>query len=232
MIFRKAKSSPSNCECVRAEFSAYLDGAVSGVEMAAIATHLAECSLCDREFTAWRSVQRALGELGRAKAPVRLQARLRSALEIERERGTNLPFSQQMARIWHAWLGEAAARVAGGVAAAVVILGSAGQFLASNTPVMANDDNMAHLVGPRYLYSQVPPRPLQTGHDVPVLVQAKVDERGRVYDYAIIAGPADLKVRLRVEENLLSSVFRPATAFGVPVSGQVIMTYSGVSVRG
>ena len=197
-----------------------------------MANHLGVCSACDREFTAWRSVQAALGELGRAKAPARLQAQLRSALEIERERGTNLSFSQQVTRVWHAWLGEASARVAGGLAAAIIILGSAGQFLASNTPVMANDDNMAHLVGPRYLYSQVPPRPLQTGHDVPVLVQAKVDERGRVYDYAIIAGPADLKVRLRVEENLLSSVFKPATAFGVPVSGQVIMTYSGISVRG
>ena len=232
MMFRKARSMPPSCESVRTEFSAYLDGAVSGVEMAAIANHLAECSPCDREFAAWRSVQTALGELGGAKAPVRLQAQLRSALEIERERGTNLSFSRQVTRIWHTWLGEATARVAGGVAAAVVILGSAGQFLASNTPVMANDDNMAHLVGPRYLYSQVPPRPLQTGHDVPVLVQAKVDERGRVYDYAIIAGPADTKVRLRVEENLLASVFKPATAFGVPVSGEVIMTYSGVSVRG
>lgn len=232
MMFRGANPSQSKCESVRAEFSAYLDGMMSGVEMAAVAAHLSDCAGCEREFVAWRSVQNALGDLGKAKAPARLQARLRSTLAIERERGTNLSFPQQVVRMWHGWLAEASARVAGGAAAAVILLGSAGQFLASNTPVFANDDNMAHLVAPRYLYSQVPPRPLETGHDVPVLVQAKVDERGRVYDYVIIAGPADPTVRLRIEENLLASVFKPATAFGVPVSGQVIMTYSGVSVRG
>jgi len=39
-------------------------------------------------------------------------------------------------------------------------------------------------------------------------------------------------VRLRVEENLLSSVFTPATLFGAPVRGHVVMTYMGVSVHG
>jgi hypothetical protein len=35
-----------------------------------------------------------------------------------------------------------------------------------------------------------------------------------------------------VEQNLLTSVFRPATVFGVPVDGHVMLTYAGVSVRG
>ncbi len=232
MIFRKATSIGENCEAVRANFSAYLDGAVTGVEMTMLAQHFSGCNECAERFAEWRSVQTALGDLGRAKAPARLQAQLRSALAIERERGTNLSLPKQVTRMWQSWLAEASARAAGGLAAAILLLGGAAQFLASNTPVLASDDNMAHLVSPRYLYSQVPPRPLQTGHDVPVLVQAMVDERGRVYDYTIVAGPADKDVQLRVEENLLASVFRPATAFGVPVSGQVIMTYSGVSVRG
>jgi hypothetical protein len=59
-----------------------------------------------------------------------------------------------------------------------------------------------------------------------------VDTQGRVYDYAIIEGPTDSAVQVRVEENLLSSVFKPATVFGVPVRGHVVMTYMGLSVQG
>jgi hypothetical protein len=59
-----------------------------------------------------------------------------------------------------------------------------------------------------------------------------VDTRGRVYDYTIVDGPRDQAVRLEVEQNLLSSVFTPATVFGVPVDGHVMVTYTGVSVRG
>lgn len=232
LMFRKANLLPEICLVVRESFSPYLDGAVSGVEMASLEGHLQSCAACNREFAEWRSVQMALGELGPARAPERLQARLRSAIATERELGTHLSFSERVVRMWHAGLGEASTRFAGGLTAAIILLGGAGQFLASNTPVLANDDNMAHLIAPRYLYSQVPPRPLETGHDVPVLVQVKVDERGRVYDYTIVAGPADERVRTRVEENLLASVFRPASVFGVPVSGEVIMTYSGISVRG
>jgi len=91
---------------------------------------------------------------------------------------------------------------------------------------------MAHLIAPHFLYSQVPLMAVQTGRDVPILVDAKVDTSGRVYDYTILDGPRDMAVRLEVEQNLLSSVFRPATVFGTPVDGHVMLTYTGVSVRG
>ena len=70
------------------------------------------------------------------------------------------------------------------------------------------------------------------GAESPVLVEAKVDGEGRVYDYTIVSGPADPAIERRVQEDLLSSVFRPAMAFGVPVAGRVVITYSGISVRG
>ena len=78
----------------------------------------------------------------------------------------------------------------------------------------------------------MPPTAVETGRDVPVLIDAKVDTRGRVYDYTILDGPSDSAVRRQVEQNLLTSVFKPATVFGVPVEGHVMLTYTGVSVRG
>jgi anti-sigma factor RsiW len=225
------------CEDVRSGFSGYLDGAVSGVEMAAIATHLEYCGGCAEEFAAWRSVQRTLGQLGPARPPARLQARLREAIAVERERGAHLSFGRRALLLWESTLAPFAVRLSGGLAAALVLAGGlTWMFAAPLAAVQASDSAMANLVAPRYLYSQVPPQPIVTHReepsDVPIVVEAMVDSKGRVYDYTILAGPHDADVRVRVEDNLLSSIFKPATVFGVPVRGHVVMTYDGVSVRG
>ncbi len=226
----------TDCGAAHAGFSAYLDGAMSGVEMAAISTHLEACGACAAEFAAWRDVQRALGELGPAQPPVSLQARLRSAIAAEREQGTYLSFARRSGRralrAWKSSLAPMALPLSGGLAAALVLVGALGWIFAAPLSVQANDDRMAHMVAPHYLYSQVPPRAVETRRDIPVVVEAQIDTDGRVYDYTILAGPTDQKVRIRIEDDLLASVFQPATVFGVPVTGHVVLTYAGVSVRG
>ncbi|HEY5382676.1 MAG TPA: anti-sigma factor [Acidobacteriaceae bacterium] len=220
------------CQTVQAAFSSYLDGAMSGLEMGRMAEHLDVCRGCAAEFRAWRKVQTALGELGPAKAPRRLQAQLRMAMAAERARGSYLSISGRVVRVWKTSVAPLALQGAGGLVAAMLLAGGLFRLFAPGIAVQANDDDLAHLIAPHYLYSQVPPQPIQTGHEVPILVEAKVDTRGRVYDYVILDGPSDREVRLRVEQNLLSSVFQPATVFGVPVDGQVMLTYTGVSVEG
>jgi anti-sigma factor RsiW len=237
MSKRLNQAASRDCEDVRSEFSAYLDGAVSGVQMARIATHIEDCSGCAEEFAVWRGVQRSLSEMGPARPPARLQARLREAIAVERERGTHLSFSRRALLLWESTLAPLAFRLSGGLAAALILVGGlTWMFAAPLAAVQASDDRMAHLVAPRYLYSQVPPQPIKTHReepsDVPIVVEAMVDSKGRVYDYTILAGPNDPGVRVRVEDNLLSSVFQPATVFGVPVRGHVVMTYSGISVQG
>ena len=222
----------SECLAAQAAFSSYLDGALTGVEMGQVANHLAGCGPCSTEFDAWRAMQAALGELGPAKPPTRLQERLRAALEIEREHGTHLPLFSRIQLIWQTSVAPLAVQTAGGMAAAVLLLAGLFRLFGPGVEVQANDDGLAHLIAPHYLYSQVPPTAVETGRDVPVLIDAKVDTRGRVYDYTIIDGPSDSVVRRQVEQNLLTSVFKPATVFDVPVDGHVMLTYTGVSVRG
>jgi hypothetical protein len=217
---------------VRSGFSAYLDGAISGVEMAAISDHLESCSECAADFKVWREVQRTLGELGPAQPPARLQASLRATLAAERERGAHLPFHRRALLLWKSSIAPLALRLSGGLAAALMLAGGLGWMFGAPIAVLANDDAMAHLVAPRYLYSQVPPEPIDTHRDVPIIVEALVDSTGRVYDYSILDGSQDPEVKVRVENNLLGSVFKPATVFGVPVRGHVVITYTGVSVRG
>ena len=222
----------SECLEVQAAFSSYLDGALSGVEMGRIADHLAECPACATEFKGWCSMETALSDLGPARPPARLQQRLRAALDLEREHGTHLPVFARVALIWRTSVAPLAVQTAGGMAAAVLLLASVFRLFGPGIEVQANDDGLANLIAPRYSYSEVPPMAVETGRDVPVLIDAKVDTRGRVYDYTIIDGPSDAAVRRQVEQNLLTSVFKPATVFGVPVEGHVMLTYAGVSVRG
>lgn len=231
-VYEQNPMLAEECERARGEFSAYLDGAISGVEMAAISEHLEGCGDCSGEFAAWRNVQRSLGELGPAQVPVELQARLQAALGEERSRGSYLPFGRRMLLAWERSIAPAALRVSGGLAAALLLVFGMGWMFGGPIAVQANDEHMAHLVAPRYLYSQVPPLPIETRRDVPIVVEAQVDTAGRVYDYTVIEGPQDPKVLVRIEDNLLGSVFKPATVFGVPVRGHVVMTYAGVSVRG
>jgi Putative zinc-finger len=222
----------SECLAAQAAFSSYLDGALSGVEMGRVADHLAACVPCATEFDGWRSMQTALEDLGSAKPPARLQQQLRAALDLEREHGTHLPLFARVALIWRTSVAPLAVQTAGGMAAAVLLLGSLFRMFGPGIEVQANDDGLANLIGPHYLYSQVPPVAVETGRDVPVLIDAKVDTSGRVYDYTIVDGPNDPAILRQVEQNLLTSVFKPATVFGVPVEGHVMLTYAGVSVRG
>jgi hypothetical protein len=238
MIFRKTtplqpqQTRPEACETTRAEFSGYLDGAISGVAMATIASHLEACDDCAQEFEALRTVQQSLSSLGHATAPDRLQAQLHQAIALERERGTHLSLRGKFLLAWDDWLASAALRASAGLAAAIVFLGGFAWMFGAPLAVQANDDNMSHLIAPHFLYAEVPPQPVTLDRDTLIMVEAKVDTTGRVYDYSILSGPTDPSARLRVEQNLLASIFKPATLFGAPVRGHVVLTYTGISVRG
>ena len=89
------KSLP--CRAIRASFSGYLDGAISGLRMQQIAHHIEGfedaggdripgCESCARELAAWRATQDALSALGPVKAPADLALRLRIAISHEHAR--------------------------------------------------------------------------------------------------------------------------------------------------
>ncbi len=222
-----------SCAAVRLEFSAYLDGALSGSAMGDLAAHLDECESCSLEFDAWRGMQDILGSLGPAPVPTALQSQLRDTLASERERGTYLSPLERFTEFCRQTLVPAGLRVSAGLAGALLLVCGLTWLVGSAAPVQANDDRLAHLNAPVYLYSMTPPAPITTsGRFVAVLVDAKVNAQGRVYDYQMLDGPSDTATRSRIEANLLGSIFKPATVFGVPVPGHAVMTYTAVSVRG
>jgi hypothetical protein len=234
------------CTAIRASFSSYLDGAVSGVEMQEISRHMEGsddgvggkripgCETCAREFAAWRMTQDAISTLRPAKPPSDLALKLRLAISREHaKRGSRL--LDRLSLIWDNAVRPLVLQVSAGFAGSVVLVGTIMLLLgmvAAPQPVLANDEPLGAVTPPHYLYSTVSSGTIVTAHGTAIVVEASIDTAGRVYDYTIVAGPQDEAVQTQVADQLLGSVFEPASAFGVPIRGRVIVTFFGISVRG
>jgi anti-sigma factor RsiW len=224
----------SQCAHLRDQFSAYLDGAVSGAVMHEIATHLEICSGCSREFAQWRNAQALVSSIGPAKAPEDLSLRLRVAISQQLANTTHEKIARGRVRWQNSFL-PLVWQISAGFASTVALLGGVallvGMF-ASPEPLLARDEPLGMASSPRFLYTSLAPAEGVADSNNPVVVQAFVNGEGRVYDYKIVSGSADIKTRSLLEDTLLFSVFAPAQVFGQPVRGTVLLSFSGVSVRG
>jgi anti-sigma factor RsiW len=247
-----------HCKSISAQFSDYLDGAMSGKAMQRIAAHLEQCPSCADDFALWRRMQQTLGDLGPVKPPSDLGLRLRVALSQERNRTARNSLARWQVRWQNTWA-PFLIRASAGFASAVLLLGSAAVLIgafASPETVEARDQPSDAAASPRFLYSMIESNApqstmgaaeLQNSVNISsahpdsravdaspnaVVVAAYVNEQGRVYDYRIISGPDDSVSRAQVENLLLFSVFEPARIFGEPVRGVAVVTFSGISVQG
>jgi negative regulator of sigma E activity len=238
------------CRSIRERFSAYLDGALTGVAMQQTASHLESCAGCRQEFAGWRAMQAALSSVGPAKAPADLALRLRVAISQEQSHTARQSLARWQVR-WKNTMAPFLLRASAGFASAVLLLGTAallvGEF-ASPQPVEARDVSDDAATNPRFLYSLVasstPGESLNVAHpagldvhatadaSTSVVVEAYVNSAGRVYDYRIISGPDTAASRAQIENLLLFSVFEPARVFGQPVRGVAVLSFSGISVQG
>ena len=228
--------SPASSDCVatRAAFSDYLDGAVSGHEMHAIATHFESCSDCTSEFATWRAMQMALSSLRTEKAPADLGLKLRVAISQQKAQ-RDVRWIDKFAVRWENAFRPMLIQVSAGLAGAVVLIGTIAYLLgvvAAPQPVLANDVPLEAITAPHYLYSAANPRPILTDRDTTIVVEAAVNDLGQVYDYRIVSEPESPEVQKQVAEQLMLSVFRPASVFGAPARGHIVLTFAGISVRG
>jgi hypothetical protein len=246
-----------SCRSIRDQFSDYLDGALTGVAMQQVASHLDGCAECSQEFLEWRQMQQMLTDVGPAKAPADLALRLRVAISQEQAKTPR----QSLARFQVRWTNTFAPfllRASAGFASAVLLVGTAALMIGAFTspePVEARDQSSDAATSPRFLYSMTESNSLVNTADLddhprevrtqsrtavfttdssinPIVVEAYVNSAGLAYDYRIVSGPSDPQSRARVETLLLFSVFEPARVFGEPVHGIALITLSGISVQG
>ncbi len=225
----------NGCGSMRARFSEYLDGRLTGVEMQRIAAHLEGCRVCAAEWYSLRRVQTSLASLGPVPEPENLLLRVRVAVSQERARRKQSPF-HHWNLAWQNTVGPFLLQAAAGFASAVLLIGSVAVLVglvAQPPSAHAGDEPLGNATAPRLLYSLN-----GTGDNGmaslpgPVVVEAYVDRSGKVYDFRIVSGPSDPATRAQVENLLLESVFDPARFFGQPVRGLAVVSFSGVSVRG
>jgi anti-sigma factor RsiW len=213
------------CTEVRALFSSYLDGAVTGVEMHDVSAHLKQCTTCQPEYDLLESTRALVSSLGRRMPPPDLALNIRVALSNARSHNALGMLRRFVIRLENAFNGVMFPATAG-ILSAIMFFGTLIGLLAP-AQVRANDDvATAFYTPPRLEMSEYPVL------DSPVVIEAYVDARGFVENYRIISGPDDEQVREQLNRALLLDVFAPAQSFGHPVPGKVVMSFSRVNVGG
>jgi anti-sigma factor RsiW len=229
-----------SCAAIQELFSAYLDGAITGYEMQEISHHIegsddiAGCPICARELAAWQVTQNAVCRVRPAKAPEDLALRLRIAISREHA-SRESKWLDRLSLAWDNAVRPMLVQVSAGLAGTVALVGSIVMLLgvvAAPQEVLANDEPLGAVTAPHYLYSTVSPGGIVAPHGSAIVVEASVNASGRVYDFTIVSGPKGAGVWTQIANQLIGSVFEPASAFGVPIRGRVIVTFSGISVRG
>src|SRR5262249_35872923 len=216
------------CSQARRQFSSYIDGAVSGVEMRNISSHLEECGGCRDEYAQLENTRVLVSSLGRKQAPPELALRIRVRLSAESSRRWNQVISGHAIALQHAFHSFMLPATAGGLSAPVFFSILLGLFV--TPPVSANDVPTMLYTPPRLESSGYPENELTL--DSPILIETSVDAMGKVQNYRIISGRDDEQIREQLNRALLFTIFAPAQSFGRPVPGKVVISFSHINVGG
>jgi len=215
--------------------SPYLDGVAPSQQMRQLSDHIQDCRACAREYAMLRMTQNAVAGLGRKQLPPELGLRLRVMISQQAAMRRRSPWAALQMRVENAFQAFMVPATAGAVSA-IVMFGLLIGMFAIPAPLRAsNNDVPTKLYTPPQLVLSPFAGSLTSDSDDAVVVEALVDESGRVQDYRIISAPANFvpsKMVSRLENLLIFTVFQPARAFGRPTSGRAIISFSRISVRG
>ena len=218
-----------NCSQARSLFSPYLDGALNGRQMRDLGNHLAQCAACGQESALLADTQRAVNSLGRRQAPPELALKLRVALSHEAARARRRSFAGLQVRLEDA-LNAFMVPATAGVLSAIVFFGLLIGLFA--LPVQANNDVPTMLYTPPVLAQSPFSNGMERMNADSIVVEAYVDANGRVQDYRILSEPTTDEIKPQLENMLIFTTFRPATAFGQPTSGRAVLSFSKINVKG
>jgi len=221
-----------NCNQTTPLLSLYLDGALTGHQMQQVERHLASCADCNSEYKLLAGTQRWVARLGRRPAPADLAVRLEVAL--------SQAAAQSYRNRWQGWLVRAQDSfqnfmfpATAGLLSAVIFFGLIIGFFAIPVNVQASSaDVPVTFYTPPQLNTSPFPASVGTNESA-LVVETFVDADGRVQDYRIISAPPGTEKLLPELDNMMIfTTFHPATNFGRPTSSRVVLSFSGVNVKG
>jgi hypothetical protein len=219
------------CFEARSLFSPYLDGVLTGHQMRDLGTHLSQCAECNREYALLGDTQRAVTSLGRKPAPPDLALKLRVALSQEAARAQRRSFTGLQVRLENT-LNAFMVPATAGVLSAIVFFGLLIGLFA--LPVQANNDVPTMLYTPPVLAQSPFSNSMERINADSIVVEAYIDANGRVQDYRILSEPQETteQIKSELENMLIFTTFRPATAFGQPTTGRAVLSFSKINVKG
>ena len=223
-----------SCDKMHEMVSSLLDRRVTAREEESVLAHLESCRQCGAEFESMRELRGALRQLDTPELPARLAEDLRLLAWNERLRRLSRASFSARAQRWAArmqlvfdnLMRPMALPIAGGVLSALVMF-------AILVPSLAFPHNFRNDVPLWMLYTDPALQemnPVDAGNET--VVEVTIDERGRVQGYVVTQG----QMTPEIENNLiLFSRFSPATIFGQPTWGKVLVSFRRshqISVRG
>lgn len=214
------------CTSLQPALSAYLDGELDPGESGVLIHHLEECDDCAATLQLYREMSQQLRDIPAPAPPQELSLRLRVAASHYSVRGQRWLYWKLR---WTTALQALALPTAVGTAAALVLFSALAGGVRSNlvNNPLRPDVQVGDAAQPRLT------RLSDYGVGGTVLVRADIDATGHVYGYSVISGPADAEMISQLNNQLLLSVFQPATTiFGQPTTGTLLVSFGSVDVRG
>ncbi len=213
-----------SCVEIRSHFSDYLDHLCTQEARKSVNYHLSFCPSCQKRLEQMESIQEELKALPRRRVPAELSLRLR--VQMSHRLNPNF-FSSLWVRLENA-VKPLLIPATGGVLTAVIcfclIMGSQG------VPISNDQDVTVPLATPARVL-QLAPMDFNTG-DSGLVVLTQINAEGRVKGYRILSGQRSPELMHRLDLMVYYSVFTPATMFGRPTDGEVVLSLRRITVRG
>ena len=223
-----------NCRFARTYIPAYIDGELGPANRWILRQHLVGCPDCLDQYERGDTFIESVAEL----RPVQVPASLRTQILLAVWRESENTWEQLRLRFRN-WTRPIAVPATGGILSAVILFVGLMSNISFVPRDLDTDIPLTYLTKTLITHpsmSIAPPFVVTEN----IGVEAFVDGQGYVYDFRIIHLPSSYratsaKLRAELANALLAARFDPATNFGRPVLGRVLLSFrpvTHVQVRG
>ena len=216
-------------KCAEAKqlFSPMLDSVLEHGRRQELDQHLGVCQSCVGEYETLRRTKRFMATMEPHPAPPELALCIQAALSQHLAARRPNRWERCMAQ-WKNALNSFIPLTAG-LLSAVLIFG-----LLINGLVPAHLSNSNDVPTTLYTPPEMTAAPfgVSSGSNANILVEAIIDAHGRMQDYRVLNPSGQNELSPEMKNALIFARFRPATSFGMPTSGRVVISFSNINVGG
>ncbi len=218
-----------SCQTVRNSISEFLDRRLAGNERIRVVQHLARCRECAAHLEELSELRESLRSQPVAPVPQRLQTQLLVLASRERARWNSTRTLPLALRTWTRdakftidnLMRPLALPFAGGVLSAMVLFSMLVPTFGSR-PSVRNDVP----IGWYTAATLVEVAPFINNDET--VVELYIDDKGQAMDYAVQQGTVSPELQSDLTKMMFSSRFTPATWFGQPTNGTVLVSFRRV----